>query len=67
MWVLSGGVIVGALGTRAATLQIVGDWRDIGPDLEMESLSMAGVIVRAGQPKVSNEEIRERIKRFYFF
>jgi len=38
--------IVGALGTRAATLQCVGDWTAIGDDGHMVSLSMAGVFGR---------------------
>jgi hypothetical protein len=44
--VLPGDFIVGALGRRCATLQIVGDWRAVGPDLRMDALSMAGVLGR---------------------
>ena len=40
--VLAGDTIVGALGSRHATLEIVGDWREIGDDLQMEALSIAG-------------------------
>lgn len=36
-------LVVGALGSRAATLQAVGDWRAIGEDGRMEDLSTAGV------------------------
>ncbi len=44
--VVAGDVIVGALGTRAATLQCVGDWEAVGDDLRLDALSMAGVIGR---------------------
>lgn len=36
--------LVGALGTRAATLEVVGDWREISEDLEMQTLTSAGVL-----------------------
>ncbi len=36
--------MIGALGTRAATLEVVGDWREIGDDLEMQTLTAAGVL-----------------------
>lgn len=36
--------LIGALGTRAATLEVVGDWREIGEDLEMQTLTAAGVL-----------------------
>jgi len=36
--------LVGALGTRAATLEVVGDWREIGADLTMQTLTAAGVL-----------------------
>lgn len=36
--------MVGALGTRAATLEVVGDWREITDDLEMQTLTAAGVL-----------------------
>lgn len=44
--VVPGDVIVGALGARAATLEIVGDWAAVGEDLALGALSMAGVIGR---------------------
>jgi len=44
--VISGDLVVGALGVRAATLGIVGDWREIGDDGAMEMLSIAGCIGR---------------------
>ena len=44
--VLPGDKIVGALGRRAATLEVVGDWREVGDDLEMQTLTSAGVLGR---------------------
>ncbi|MCZ7525275.1 MAG: hypothetical protein M5U14_02115 [Acidimicrobiia bacterium] len=44
--VVAGDLVVGALGNRAATLQTVGSWREIGDDLAMDALSIAGVIGR---------------------
>lgn len=42
-----GDLLVGALGMRAATLEGVGDWRQIGDDMEMEALTGAGLIGKA--------------------
>lgn len=39
-------VLVGALGVRHATLEATGDWRQIGPDLEMDLLTGAGLLGR---------------------
>jgi hypothetical protein len=36
--------LIGALGTRAATLEVVGDWREVGSDLKMQTLTSAGVL-----------------------
>ncbi|MBK5109868.1 MAG: hypothetical protein JJE10_00715 [Thermoleophilia bacterium] len=36
--------LIGALGTRAATLELVGDWREVGEDLRMQTLTSAGVL-----------------------
>lgn len=36
--------LIGALGSRAATLEVVGDWRAIGEDLRMQTLTAAGVL-----------------------
>jgi Domain of unknown function (DUF1611_C) P-loop domain len=44
--VIGGGLIVGAFGSRSATLEAVGDWREIGDDLLMETLTRAGVLGR---------------------
>ncbi|MCB0875092.1 MAG: hypothetical protein KDB46_02755, partial [Solirubrobacterales bacterium] len=38
--------LIGALGIRAATLTLVGDWHGIGEDLELETLTQAGVLGR---------------------
>jgi hypothetical protein len=42
----AGDVIVGALGRRTATLQLVGSFEDVGPDGAMDLLSIAGVMGR---------------------
>lgn len=42
----AGDRLIGALGTRAATLTIVGGWRDVGDDLVLETLTQAGVLGR---------------------
>ncbi len=44
--VVPGDTIIGALGSRAATLECVGDWREVGDDLRFHALSMAGVLGR---------------------
>lgn len=41
--VLPGDLLVGALGRRAATLECVGDWRDVGEDLVLHQLTAAGL------------------------
>ena len=38
--------VIGALGDRAATLEGVGSWRDIGPDGRMDALTAAGLMGR---------------------
>ncbi len=40
-------IVVGALGVRAATLEAVGDWRAVGPDLRLDALTAAGIIGKA--------------------
>jgi hypothetical protein len=45
--VVEGDLVIGALGVRAATLGAVGDWREIGPDGEMEALTSAGLLGRS--------------------
>ncbi len=39
--------LIGALGVRSATLTLVGDWRDVGDDLVLETLTQAGVLGRS--------------------
>ena len=41
-----GDLVVGALGERAATLEVVGDWREVGDDLRLDGLTRAGVLGR---------------------
>ncbi len=45
--VLEGDVIIGAFGRRAATLEYVGDWEVIGDDLQLHSLTAAGLFGKA--------------------
>jgi hypothetical protein len=45
--VVRGDLVVGALGRRAATLEGVGDWRDVADDLQLEALTSAGLLARA--------------------
>lgn len=40
-------LVVGALGRRTATLEVVGDWREIGSDGVFEALTPAGLMGRA--------------------
>jgi hypothetical protein len=42
-----GELVIGALGRRAATLEAVGDWRDVGDDGVMHLLTSAGLMGRA--------------------
>ncbi len=42
--VLPGDMLVGAFGKRAATLECVGDWEDIGDDLKLQQLTGAGLL-----------------------
>lgn len=44
--VIPGDVVVGALGARYATLEAVGDWREVGDDLRIDALTRAGVLGR---------------------
>ena len=45
--VMGGDLVVGALGTRAATLEVVGDWRAIDASGEFNALTSAGLFGRA--------------------
>lgn len=42
-----GDLLVGALGNRAATLEGVGDWRDIDASRELDALTSAGLLGKA--------------------
>jgi hypothetical protein len=55
--VLPGDRLVGALGRRTATLQIVGDWTEVGDDLEMDTLTAGGVLGRATSAAVPRPPI----------
>lgn len=50
---LAGDVVIGALGRRAATLEATGDWRAVGEDLQMHSLTPAGILGRLTSRSVS--------------
>ena len=39
-----GDLLVGALGKRAATLEGVGEWRAVGPELKLDALTSAGLL-----------------------
>ena len=45
--VMEGDRLVGALGSRFATLEAVGDWQSVGDDLQMHALTGAGLLGRA--------------------
>ncbi len=44
--IVPGDRLIGALGVRAATLQVVGDWRAVESDLVLDTLTAAGVLGR---------------------
>lgn len=43
---VAGDIVVGAFGTRTATLEAVGDWREIGADGVMDAMTAAGLFGR---------------------
>ena len=45
--VIADDLLVGALGVRSATLEATGDWRAVGDDLVVHTLTRAGVLGRA--------------------
>jgi len=45
--VFDGDIVIGAFGTRAATLEGVGDWRGIGDDMALHALTPAGLFGKA--------------------
>jgi len=44
---IPGDLVVGSLGKRAATLEGVGDWQAVGPNLTMDALTDAGLFGKA--------------------
>lgn len=42
--VIRGDRLLGALGSRAATLEAVGDWREVGPDDQLDLMTPAGLL-----------------------
>ncbi len=51
--------LVGALGTRAATLEATGSWEDVGEDMVMHSLTSAGVIGRMTSRSIDSGPVIE--------
>lgn len=51
--------LIGALGVRAATLTLVGDWRAVTDDLVLETLTQAGVLGRCTSATVPPPPIAE--------
>jgi hypothetical protein len=45
--VFDGDIVIGAFGRRAATLEGVGDWRNIGDDMALHALTSAGLLGKA--------------------
>ncbi len=41
-----GDLVIGALGIRAATLEAVGSWQDVGEDLRLQAMTAAGLLGR---------------------
>ena len=54
-----GDILVGALGTRAATLEATGSWEDVGDDMVMHSLTSAGVIGRMTSRSIDSGPVIE--------
>ena len=51
--------LVGAFGTRAATLEATGSWEDVGEDMVMHSLTSAGVIGRMTSRSIDSGPVIE--------
>ena len=56
---LPGDLIIGALGTRAATLQVTGSWEEVGEDLEMHTLTRAGVLGKRTSAAIDSDPVVE--------
>ena len=54
-----GDILVGAFGTRAATLEATGSWEDVGEDMVMHSLTSAGVIGRMTSKSIDSGPVIE--------
>ena len=54
-----GDVLIGAFGTRAATLEATGSWEDVGDDMVMHSLTSAGVIGRMTSKSIDSGPVIE--------
>ena len=54
-----GDLLVGAFGTRAATLEATGSWEDVGEDMVMHSLTSAGVIGRMTSKSIDSGPVIE--------
>ena len=66
--VFDGDLIVGAFGTRASTLEGVGDWRNIGEDGRLHALTSAGLFGKATSvspllPPLMNFQYRGHLMR----
>ena len=57
--IVPGDRLVGALGTRAATLEVTGSWEDVGDDLAMQTLTMAGVLGRCTSAALDSNALAE--------
>lgn len=51
--------LIGAFGTRAATLEATGSWEDVGDDMVMHSLTSAGVIGRMTSRSIDSGPVIE--------
>jgi hypothetical protein len=54
-----GDILVGAFGTRAATLEATGSWEAVGEDMKMHSLTSAGVIGRMTSKAIDSGPVIE--------
>lgn len=54
-----GDVIIGALGTRAATLQVTGSWEEVGDELEMHTLTRAGVFGKRTSAALESDPVAD--------
>jgi len=54
--------VLGALGTRAATLEVVGDWRAVGADGALQALTPAGLM---GQVTSKSDQVPDLVELAY--